>query len=102
MPHIGQERTAGNWLEQPAADEEKARQAKQEEDAIEPHRRIAQTEVADMGKDHENHGESPHRIDVFYSLSSHIHCKSNKKSWNSWLFEQKILLLHYERAYQLD
>ena len=55
-----------------------------------------------MGKDHENHRESPHRIDVFYSLSCHICCKSNKKSWNSWLFEQKILLLQYERAYQLD
>ena len=48
MPHIGQERTAGNWLEQPAADEEKARQAKQEEYAIEPHRGIAQTEMTYM------------------------------------------------------
>ena len=58
--------------------------------------------MTDMRLDHEDHRESPHRIDVFYPLLRHSKCKNKEKSWNSWQIERKILLLWHERKNQLD
>ena len=55
-----------------------------------------------MCKHHENHGKSSHCINIFYSLFCHFACKNTENSWNSCVFRQKILLLHHERANQLD
>ena len=51
-----------------------------------------------MRKDYENHGKSSHRINIFYPLFCHFQCKSTENSWNSCEFQQKMLLLHYERT----
>jgi hypothetical protein len=87
------ERPSGDRLEQPAADHEETGQAKEVEDTVEPHQRAVQTEIADMGIDHEDHRKSPHRINICYPLLCHINCKSTEKRRNFWLFQQKLLLL---------
>jgi hypothetical protein len=58
--------------------------------------------MANMRKNNENHSKSSHRIDVFYPLPSHFARKSTEKSWNICAFQQKMLLLHHERANKLD
>ena len=95
-------RSRGNRLKQPATQHKETRQTKQNKHRIIAHPRIVQTEMADMRKHHENHRESPHRIDILNSFSGHIFCKSTEKSLDFWIFRQKILLLPYERANQLD
>ena len=91
-----------NLIKQPATDKEETRQTEDEKHIIPPHRPVTQTIAADVRIHHENHRESPHRIDVFYPLCSHINGKGTEKSWNFWLFRQKLLFLPYERANQLD
>ena len=81
------ERPSGDRFEQPAANHEETGQAKEVEDTVEPHQRTIQAEIADMGIDHENHGESPHRINVFNPLLCHSTGKITKKRWNFWLFQ---------------
>jgi len=65
-------------VEQPTADKEETRQAKQEEHIVPPHPLIAEAIVADVGIDHKDHRESPHGIDVFYPLLTHYECKITK------------------------
>jgi hypothetical protein len=95
-------RSRGNRLKQPATQHKETRQAKNDKYRIIAHPRIVHTEMAYMRKHYENHRESPHRIDVFYSFGCHIFCKSTEKSLDFWIFRQKILLLPYERTNQLD
>ena len=58
--------------------------------------------MADMRKHHENHRESSHRIDVFYSLSSHFDCKITEKIGICLIILKNSVFLHHERANQLD
>ena len=83
------ERPSGDRLEQPAANHEETGQAKEVEDTVKPHQRAIQAEIADMGINHENHGESPHRINVFYSLLSHSTAKLQKKDGTFGYFNRK-------------
>ena len=89
-------------LKQPSTDEEETRQAKQEKHRIKSQQGIAQTEVADMRIDHEDHRESPHRINVFYPLFWHYACKDTELSSISWIFRKNIVLLSYEREINMD
>jgi hypothetical protein len=58
--------------------------------------------MANMRKHNENHSKSSHRIKVFYPLLTHFARKSTEKYWNICAFQQKMLLLHHERANKLD
>lgn len=80
MTDICQKWSLSNRFEQPSADKEETGQSEQEKRGIEPQKRVAQAEMADMRIDHEDHRESTHRINVFYPLPSHILCKSTKKA----------------------
>ncbi len=68
-------------LKQPTTDKEETRQSEQEEHIVPSHPLIPQAIVADMRIDHENHRESPHCVNITYSLLCHDACKdTNKKS----------------------
>lgn len=79
MADVGHKRPSGYRFKQPAAQHEETRQAKEEECGIKAQQRIAKTEMTDMRINHENHRESPHRINIFYPLFGHINCKSTEK-----------------------
>ncbi len=66
-------------LKQPTANKEKARQTEKEKYIVEALLRVAQTKATNMRIDHENHRESPHRIDVCYPLTCHSTAKVQKK-----------------------
>lgn len=85
--------TSLKWVKQPTTDKKETRQTEQKEHIIIAHRHISQTHTTDMREYHENHGESPHRIDVFYPLFTHYGCKFTEKSPKLWSFTQKILTL---------
>ena len=84
-------------LEQPTTYEEETRQTKQEKHSVEAQQGIAQTEVADMRIDDEDHCESPHRINVFYPLFHHYVCKDTELFTITWIIRRNIVLLPYER-----
>ena len=90
------ERTHSYRFEQPSTNHKKTRQSEEDKYRIIPHPRIAQTEMTDMCKHHENHCKPSHCIDIFYPLFCHFQCKITENSWNSCEFQQKMLLLHYE------
>ena len=73
------ERLATDRFEQPSADKEETWQTKQEECGIITQERVPHAKMAYMRIDHENHRESPHRINVFYPLLSHDECKDTNK-----------------------
>ena len=66
-------------LKQPTANKEKARQTEKEKYIVEALLRVAQTKATNMRINHENHRESPHRIDVCYPLTCHSTAKVQKK-----------------------
>ena len=66
-------------IEQPPADKEETGQAEEEENGVEPHRRIAIAEMQDMRIDDENHRESSHRIDIGYTLRFHLALQKYRK-----------------------
>ena len=68
MPSNRHERALGYRFKQPTADKEKARQAKKDKHGIIAHSIITQAEMTDMRKNHENHRESSHGINISYSL----------------------------------
>ena len=55
-----------------------------------------------MRIDHEDHRESSHRINVFYTLLRHFNGKDTEKRRNSWLFGYKNVFLPNERKNHLD
>jgi hypothetical protein len=57
--------------EQPATQHEETRKTEEDENRVIAHSGVSQAEMTDMRKNHENHRESPHRIDVCYSLFRH-------------------------------
>ena len=57
--------------EQPAAQHEETRKTEEDKDRIIAHSGISQAEMTDMCKNHENHRESSHRIDVCNPLFRH-------------------------------
>ena len=83
------ERPSGDRFEQPAANHEETGQAKEVEDTVKPHQRAVQAEIADMSIDHENHRESPHRVNVFYPLLCHSTAKLQKKDGTFGYFSRK-------------
>ena len=89
------ERIPGYRFEQPATQHEKTRKTEEDKNSIIAHSVISKTEMADMRKHYENHGESSHRIDVFYPLLCHYGCKITEKSPKLWSFSQKILTLRH-------
>ena len=95
-------RTLRYRFKQPSTNHKETRQTEKYKHSITPHSGIAQTEMANMCKYNENHSKSSHRINVFYPLLTHFARKSTEKSWNICAFQQKILLLHHERANKLD
>jgi hypothetical protein len=72
MPSNCLERALGNRFKQPTADKEKARQAKKYKHSIIPHSIITKAEMTDMREYHENHRESPHSINISYSLAHFV------------------------------
>ena len=84
-------------FEQPTTQHEKTRQTEENKNRIITHPGISKAEMADMRKNHENHRESSHRIDVFYPLLTHYGCKITEKSPKLWSLSQKILTLHKKR-----
>ena len=96
------ERALRYRLKQPSTNHKETRQTKEYKNHITPHSGISQTEMANMRKYNENHSKSSHRINVFNPLLTHFARKSTEKSWNICAFQQKILLLHHERANKLD
>ena len=62
------ERVLSNRFKQPTADKEKTRQAKKDKHGIIAHSIITQAELTDMRKNHEYDRESPHGINISYSL----------------------------------
>ena len=101
MSHLP-ERFMGSCLKQPTADKEETRQTKQEEHGIEAQQGIAETEMADMRIDDENHRKSSHRINVFYPLFCHYACKDTELFTISWIIQENIVLLPYEREINMD
>jgi len=93
MPRNGT-KVSLKWIKQPTADKEETRQTEQEKHIIIAHPLVAQTHATYMREDNKNHGESSHRINVFYSLFTHSGCKYTEKSPKLWSFTQKILPLH--------
>jgi hypothetical protein len=89
MTNYFPERPSGNRLEQPATNHEETGQTKEVEDTVEPHQRAIQAEIADMSIDHENHGESPHCVNVFYPLLCHSTAKLQKKDGTFGYFNRK-------------
>lgn len=79
MTNISHKRALSNRLKQPATQHKETWQTKKKESLIKTQQRIPQTEMADMRIDHENHGKSPHRINVFYPLPCHWWCKYTNK-----------------------
>ena len=69
MPGNCLKRALSNRFKQPTADKEKARQAKKYKHGIIAHSIITQAEMTYMRKYHENHRESPHSINISYSLA---------------------------------
>ena len=69
MPGNCHERALGNRFKQPTADKEKARQAKKDKHGIIAHPAITKAKIAYMRKYHEYHRESPHGINISYSLA---------------------------------
>ena len=102
MPSNLLERTLRYRFKQPSTYHKEARQTEEDKHRITTHSRISQTEMANMRKNNENHSKSSHRINVFYPLLTHFARKSTEKSWNICAFQQKMLLLHHERANKLD
>ena len=96
------ERTLHYRLKQPSTNHKETRQTEEDKHRITTHSRISQTEMANMRKNNENHSKSSHRINVFYPMLTHFARKSTEKSWNICAFQQKMLLLHHERANKLD
>ena len=92
----------GSRLKQPTADKEETRQTKQEEHGIEAQQGIAETEMADMRIDDENHRKSSHRINVFNSLCSHFDCKNTQNISISCRINKNIVSLHHEREINMD
>ena len=76
-------RISGYRFKQPATQHEKTRKTEENKNRVKPHLGIPKTEMADMRKNHENHGESPHRVDVFYPLFAHSGCKFTEKKNNN-------------------
>ena len=95
-------RALSNRFKQPTTNHKKAGQSKENKHRITSHTRIAQTEMTHMRKHYENHRKSSHCINVFNPLLTHFARKSTEKSWNICAFQQKMLLLHHERANKLD
>ena len=89
-------RISGCRFKQPATQHKKARKTEEDQNRIITHSGISKAEMTDMCKNHENHGESPHRIDVFYPLFAHNGCKITEKSPKLWSFAQKILTLRHK------
>jgi hypothetical protein len=83
------ERSFSDRLEQPATNHEETGQTKEIEDTVKPHQRAIQAEIADMSIDHEDHRESPHRINVFYPLLCHSTAKLQKKDGTFGYFNRK-------------
>ena len=102
MTNIFHERTLSNCLKQPTANHKEAWQTKENKNSIIPHPRVTQAEMTDMRKQHENHRKSPHRINIFYSLSSHFDCKITEKIGICLIILKNSVFLHHERANQLD
>jgi len=96
------ERALRYRFKQPSTNHKETRQTKEYKHSITAHPRIPQTEMAHMRKHNENHSKSSHCINVFYPLLTHFARKSTEKSWNICAFQQKMLLLHHERANKLD
>ena len=69
MPGNSLERALGNRFKQPTTDKEKARQAKNDKHGIISQLIITQAEMTDMREYHEDHRESPHGINISYSLA---------------------------------
>ena len=96
------ERTLRYRFKQPSTNHKETRQTEEYKHSITAHSRITQTEMANMRKHNENHSKSSHHINVFYPLLTHFARKSTEKYWNICAFQQKMLLLHHERANKLD
>jgi hypothetical protein len=71
MPNNWHERALGYRFKQPTANKEETRQTKKDKHGIITHSGITKAEIAYMRKNHENHRESPHRIDVSYPFRFH-------------------------------
>ena len=69
MPGNSLERPLRNRFKQPTADKEEARQTKKDKHGIIAHPIITQAEMTDMCEYHEDHCESPHGINISYSLA---------------------------------
>ena len=96
------ERTLRYRFKQPSTNPKETWQTEEYKHRITSHPGITQTEMAHMCKHNENHSKSSHRINVFYPLLTHFARKSTEKYWNICAFQQKMLLLHHERANKLD
>ena len=72
MPGYCLERALGNRFKQPTTDKEKTWQAKKDKHRIIPHPVITQAEMTDMREYHEYHRESPHGVNISYSLAHFV------------------------------
>ena len=91
-----------NLFKQPATNKEEAWQSEQKKHIIPSHHPVTKTIATYMGIYHENHCKSSHRIDVCYSLTCHICCKSTKNNPIFWQIKKNIVTLWHERENQLD
>ena len=71
--------TTTDRLEQPTAQHKETRQTEENKNAVISHSGISQAEMAHMRKNHENHCESSHRIDICYSLLLHLRLQKYRK-----------------------
>ena len=95
-------RLSSHRFKQPTTDKEETRQTKQEEHGIEAQQGIAETEMADMRIDDENHRKSSHRINILYPLFDHYACKDTELFTKTWIIRRNIVLLPYEREINMD
>lgn len=78
-------------FKQPSADKEETGQTEQEKNIIPPHPHISQAKTANMRIDNENHGKSPHRINIFYPLFGHYDCKDTELFTITWIIQRNNL-----------
>ena len=101
MPNNWHERALGYRFKQPTADKEETRQTKKDKHSIITHSGITKAEIAYMRKNHENHRESPHRIDVAYPFRFHSYLRFLPTISGIYLFAKRLNARQHPHAKQV-